>query len=584
MIRRVLTLLLALCMMTTLGLGLVSRPTSATTTSLTIEGKSGTVILSLTDLQGMEATQGQSSYQNSVGNWKGLGTYVGVNIPSLVNLVGNMEAGDTLTVYASDNYTQTYSYYNVFNAWPDASIQGSMILAYSFNGSVVPTWVDGFRIAFMPDDSAYSNADCAATTTPDESSGSAGARWVSSVSRIVVNAAPWTVTMKKDTSTMTYGGQQIANMTSVTASGGFRKSTGAIVGPDNYTGANVSYLLEWVGGMSPADSLKVSSRDGYQRIFNYNLAMGNDTVWTVLSYRINGTSMPTADVPRITFIGPSSPITNSNLWQKAVNSMEVIANQPPVVQPLANVSGFVNQQLTFNPSVTDLDSDALRCTWSFGDGTPLSVGQTMTHNYVEAGMYTFTVWVDDLTGLVGHNVSSSATASIPFNITLETGWNLVSLPLVGAYNASTLGLQPGDTVSQWNSSTKAYRSYIVGVPLKDFMVAPSTGFWVNVPTGTRTLTIYGYVPNTEQTVDITGPMGGGWSLVGFLGFKTRHASDFPGMWNGTGSVTILAKYSPLTRTYTSWLSMIPTVNDFLIEPGHAYWIMTSGSGTLTYTP
>jgi hypothetical protein len=56
------------------------------------------------------------------------------------------------------------------------------------------------------------------------------------------------------------------------------------------------------------------------------------------------------------------------------------------------------------------------------------------------------------------------------------------------------------------------------------------------------------------------------------------------MWNGTGSISMVAKYNPLTKTYTTWLSVIPTVNGFAILPGEAYWILTSGSGSLSYLP
>jgi hypothetical protein len=172
-----------------------------------------------------------------------------------------------------------------------------------------------------------------------------------------------------------------------------------------------------------------------------------------------------------------------------------------------------------------------------------------------------------------------------FTLNLVTGWNLVSLPLVGyGYKASTLGLNPGDVVAVWNPLTKSYRSHIVGVPVNDFLILPHKGYWVNVPTGVRALTIYGVVPNTVQTIVIEVPTGGGWVLIGFLGFKVRHASDIPGMWNGTGNIWTVSKFNPATKSYTNWLSVIPTINNFILVPGEAYWILAPGSGTLTYTP
>ena len=172
-----------------------------------------------------------------------------------------------------------------------------------------------------------------------------------------------------------------------------------------------------------------------------------------------------------------------------------------------------------------------------------------------------------------------------FTISLATGWNFVSAPLVGyGYKASTLGLLPGDTVTQWNPATKVYQNHIVGLPVNDFNINPSTGYWINVPSGTRTLALYGTVTNATQTKTITVPATGGWAIIGFVGLnKTRHASDIPAMYSG-GSVMTVSAWNPVTKAYMSWLSIIPTVNNFLLVPGQAYWVLFSASGTLTYTP
>jgi hypothetical protein len=584
LIRRVLTAVIVLGMMTTLGMGLVSVPTSATTTSLTVEGRSGSVTLYLADLQAMTPVQGQSSFQNSLGNWRGAGYYIGVSVSDLVALVGGMVPGDTVTVYASDDYNMTYSYYNVYNAWPDPSIQGSMIVAYSYNGNVTPTWPDGLRVAFLPPDEAYSNADFLATATPDQNSGSAGARWISSVARVVVNVAPWTVTLKKDPALMTYGGQQIANMTSVTAWGGYQKSSGTIVGPDLYTGVNVSYLLQWVGGMSPTDSLQVTSTDAYQQTFSYSLAMGNETVWTILAYAKNGT--PLADAPKIAFVGPDYPITTASLWQKYVSIMEIIANRAPVVTPLANVTGDAGQSLAFSASATDSDGDTLQYTWDFGDGTGLEVGEVMTHTYVNPGAYAVTVYVDDMTGLEGHNVSSSATVSVAFALDLVAGWNFVTIPVfrTPAYMASTLGLLPGDTISGYDPATKKYKTYVVGgPPPADFAIAPSTGYWIHTNSA-ETLHLGGSCPTTTQTRTITVPAGGGWAVIGFNSLNTTmKASSVPGMCTG-GSITIIASYNPVTETYKTYIPGGPPPTDFALAPGQAYWVYCTASLVLTYDP
>ena len=61
-----------------------------------------------------------------------------------------------------------------------------MVLAYSFNGSLVPQYEDGFRIVFLPEDENYSNDDAAATTLAQYFPDGAGPRCVSNVESISI--------------------------------------------------------------------------------------------------------------------------------------------------------------------------------------------------------------------------------------------------------------------------------------------------------------------------------------------------------------------------------------------------------------
>ena len=171
---------------------------------------------------------------------------------------------------------------------------------------------------------------------------------------------------------------------------------------------------------------------------------------------------------------------------------------------------------------------------------------------------------------------------------LVTGWNFVALPLAGyGYKASTLGLNNGDSVAQWNPLTRVYQTHIVGVPVNDFNILPSVGYWINVPTGTRTLTLYGVVPfDSPQSRVITIPAGNNWAIIGFASLKTTwHAKDIATtMWSVPGGLKTVSAWDPVARAYTSWLSIIPNSNNFLLVPGQAYWILVSTSGTLAYAP
>lgn len=164
-------------------------PPSWARDTVVIRSVSEDVTLTLDDLLRLNLTEGFSSFQNERLNWGGQGTYRGVTISHLVELVGGIGPNDIVRVTALDGFTQDFCYGNLYpnTSWFD--LQGHMILAFEFNGDRVPDWRDGMRIAMLPEDSAYSNEDCLQTSAPGmgcDTYPSAGARWVRSVSKIEV--------------------------------------------------------------------------------------------------------------------------------------------------------------------------------------------------------------------------------------------------------------------------------------------------------------------------------------------------------------------------------------------------------------
>jgi len=150
-----------------------------------IKGLSEDVTLSLEDLLEMETITGFSSFQNQYDNWRGQGIYSGVAISDLIELVGGMTTNDTLIVRAFDGYAQEFGYANIYPNATWAEIQGPMILAYSYNDTLVLDWTDGMRLVMMPSDGGYSNLDATQTSVSGDVI-SGGTLWVRFVSSIEV--------------------------------------------------------------------------------------------------------------------------------------------------------------------------------------------------------------------------------------------------------------------------------------------------------------------------------------------------------------------------------------------------------------
>lgn len=143
------------------------------------------VTLSLDDLLLMDVITEYSSFQNQFDNWRGHGTYTGIAISELIELVGGMTVNDTLVVRSFDGYEQEFSYSNIYPNTTWAEIQGPMILSYAYNDTSVLDWTDGMRLVMLPPDGGYSNTDVIQTSESGDVT-SAGARWVRFVSVIEV--------------------------------------------------------------------------------------------------------------------------------------------------------------------------------------------------------------------------------------------------------------------------------------------------------------------------------------------------------------------------------------------------------------
>lgn len=144
--------------------------------------------VTLSDMLRMTIITREGAYQNQLGNFGGNGTYQGVRVSDLVDIVGGMDMPDTLTVIGEDGYNQTFAYSKVYPNETFYAIQGDMVLAFGYEDQRVPDYDDGYRIMFLPEDGVYSNADANATTDPNPPG--AGPQCVSNVVRIEVNRVP----------------------------------------------------------------------------------------------------------------------------------------------------------------------------------------------------------------------------------------------------------------------------------------------------------------------------------------------------------------------------------------------------------
>ncbi|MFA5364162.1 MAG: hypothetical protein WC325_03160 [Candidatus Bathyarchaeia archaeon] len=113
--------------------------------SLTIVSANGTeLVLHATDIAGLESYTADGGTRSSSGSIKNIGTYTGVPLLTLLDLVGGVSSGDILTVTASDGYTSIISYEQLYGndiATYDAS--GNPVQANETLTVIVAYYMDG---------------------------------------------------------------------------------------------------------------------------------------------------------------------------------------------------------------------------------------------------------------------------------------------------------------------------------------------------------------------------------------------------------------------------------------------------------
>lgn len=296
-----------------------------------VVGTDGTSLnVTLSVMMEMDVVTGNSSYQNTYGNIRGEGNYTGVKISDLLELVGGMTEDYLVRIEAGDGYSQSFAYSKVYPNSTIYAYQGDMILAYGFDGQIVPEYVDGFRLAFIPEDGYYSNADANASTDPNPSA--AGPQWVSNVTRI-------SLLYDLYSSTLDVSEEYLRGLPSVTGYGGYKKNSGAIVGPFNYTGVPFSILLQQFPEIPENYFIKSLSGDGYTREYTKDVVEGSMNGYTptgdpidvinstmVLAYEENGTTISgeNGGPLKIVFLNEDGNLTDGSRWAKDVVSITVL--------------------------------------------------------------------------------------------------------------------------------------------------------------------------------------------------------------------------------------------------------------------
>ncbi|MFW9793948.1 MAG: hypothetical protein ACFFEE_06595 [Candidatus Thorarchaeota archaeon] len=312
-----------------------------TESNIQIVGATTTINITLSQMQDETPIIRNGSFQNSFGNIRGAGEYQGVLVSDLLEAVGGMGINDTLTVKASDGYSQTFEYSKVYPNQTIWDIQGDMVIAYMYNGTTVPDYEDGFRLMFLPEDGYYSNADANATTDPNPYA--AGPQCVSNVVQIIVNPytgpEPVLFSLNYNETSIRYTMSDLVALSSVSGEGGYKRTSGTIVGPDSYEGIPFTTLISQIPTLPDNYSVIVKAGDDWTSEYTKTIIegtvngysptgdpIGDITCTMILAFKMDGSLISTGDGGplRVAFLNEDGNLTDGFNWAKNVVNITVV--------------------------------------------------------------------------------------------------------------------------------------------------------------------------------------------------------------------------------------------------------------------
>jgi len=223
-------------------------------------------------------------------------------------------------------------------------------------------------------------------------------------------------------------------------------------------------------------------------------------------------------------------------------------------------------------------------TWTVGS-LPVNGTATLvyTGNSNNAGKITNTATVTsaEADGILDNNTAKVELNVVSMPITLGTGWNLISMPLIP--QAGNITAQLAGLGSNWaevwaydrcgGGWTFCYRDPLSPTPTLTRLVE-GAGYWIRM-TAPGTLTVTGVVMNTGASLPPSFPVCVGWNLIGFKSTTAKTAGNYLEALrvNGIRSWTMLYAFDSVggyTRVVT---------NDNMV-PGKGYWIAVTDAGTI----
>jgi hypothetical protein len=185
---------------------------------------------------------------------------------------------------------------------------------------------------------------------------------VSPAATTTTTAGPLTVVNGTQTKTLTMS--DIKGLPAISGSTGLISSSGSIDGPYLYQGVALTDIIQTVGGITAANAIRITAKDGYSMTFSYNqVVKGTEfptydsttgkevtpagAITLFIAYQKDGNVIDDTVGPlRVAIMAPGQ-VTDGHWWIKWAQKIEVISVQQPWTLSLQGAIDQTVDQATF---------------------------------------------------------------------------------------------------------------------------------------------------------------------------------------------------------------------------------------------
>ena len=310
---------------------IAERPAPSESDILSVTVGGVTEGYTLSEIKDFGVINGTGGTKNRYGTLKGPYNFTGVAVLDLLAETGVLPANYNITCLSSDAYEVVYNKttaqgavvgYDPDTGGPVGIITSTMVLAYLQDGAPIG---DGgpLRIVFLNDDGYFTDSYL----------------WGKMVVNLtVVEIGPDVLFINRGSTALAYNLAEVMAMPSFSGDGGYKKSSGTLVGPDTYTGVTMQYLLSLTVDPLVNSSIEVIAADFYTTYYNmtqlegwyaaYNATTGSPVgikfFTMVLAYERDGILL-TDDGPfRVVLLNEEGFFSDGHFWAKLVSNITVV--------------------------------------------------------------------------------------------------------------------------------------------------------------------------------------------------------------------------------------------------------------------